>query len=299
MASGDSLLNFKQDLRENNRYTCHSNFVDSNMMVLEETPTADSLPLTGDHSKDCLKFCRKISRVLIKIIKPRESPAKELIEYNSMIMHCILGFLDIKDIEKQLLDELQYDCLLEAWTRFKDFMSYSKNKKICIVKSEHWNLIFAKKPSMEYFKTIVKELAQRYDNQIVVATILRDPIFLETFTRMLYSANYMLTFVCIMKDNSPRGIDLRNLQTLNNFIVLMLQPELFPYYNNKRGKFALECCGKCKVCCSRELPKDFLQLLNEARRQSEILRWHILQIMEAHQNIGYAESVMEFAYSQF
>lgn len=132
-------------------------------------------------------------------------------------------------------------------------------------------MIFSKKIAIQGIKTICKSLATKYKDP-ELRTVLEDCTYLEVFSNVIFCTNQVLLIIFLIRDSSEKGTYLRELDTFRNFTVLMFSPELFQFYNHRSGSFALECCGKCKVCCSRVIPRDFLNVLSVSRmKEQEII----------------------------
>jgi hypothetical protein len=282
-----------------------NNFFDSKEIKEENdfshVKTDEDESVKVNHSKDCLKFCRRISALAMELFNNKTGIVAEVVGFNSELLKgflCTLGWSD-KDNCFQALDNLQTECLLRLWLKFKEIMSYSKNKKICIVKPEHWNLIFDKKYSVDTIKKILKEMSESHEN-LQMRKMLRDETFSEILAKMLFCSNNILIMISILRDSSPKGDSLRTLETLGNFMLLIHYPQYFPYYNHRSGKFAGECCGKCKVCYNKTVPRDFLTLLDCARNQTELSLTQIHDFLGQYRDKKINFSVlMEFTYEMF
>lgn len=253
----------------------------------------------SSHSKDCLKFCRRISARALEDLACKSKLVSEVIHYNTELLKEFLRILRFEELDNSLvLDAIQFYCLRELWSAFKDEMSYSKNKKVCIVKITQWNVIFDRKVSTARIKDLcIKRADSCEDSQL--RAILKDETFREIFARMLFCTNSTLTLVSILQDTSPKGETLRRMETIGNFLVLALYPQYFPFYNHRSGKFALECCGKCKVCHCKAIPSDFLRLLKQARQETDFFISQIKKLCSFSKATNFASVLMEFTYNYF
>ena len=219
------------------------------------------------HSKGCLTFCRKFSGLVINHLKAMSDLVESILKFNAEVMISLLYFLDFEKVDTSHLIELQAGCLMMIWRLFKENVTYSKNKKICIVKQEYWDIIFEKTTCNENFKKIIEEMKGSC-KEPTLKSLLGDATFCSLLAQMLYYTNKLIALILLLTDSTKKAAIVRALPTLNNFIVLIVFPQHFRFYNHRGGKFALECCGKCKICRSKTLPKDFLVVLEGARRQT-------------------------------
>lgn len=292
----------KMDIQENEMIIESSALVFeySNSFEFDKTKNTNTHK-TRIYSRDSLKFCRKVTKLIEQQILLRSDLFQKMIGFNTTILQTFLHTLGIQQqIDPSDLNTLQIDCILSVWKKFSDVLSYRKNNKICLVKEEHWNLVFEKKTFTEITNSALSELlmTRRGKN---LQILLNDTTFCEILSRMLYSTNKILTIISVLRDNSAKGEYIRGLATADNFILLVMMPELFKYYNHRGGKFALECCGKCKVCCSRAIPNDFGISLQQARQRKKEIINSINEMFLTYDegNPNFIFSLMKFAFEEF
>jgi len=290
-------------------------FLDLDFMLIEDTPSgfasktpdlklsegSDPDDSKKNHSKDCLTFSRKLSGiVLAQLTSNTHNIYLEIIRLNSNALVSLLRLLDLEEVEAGELDKLQIEVILQTWTRFKDLMTYRKNKKICIVKQEYWDLVFDRTVITEEFQKLFAKIIES-SGMSSLAIILKNEAFNSIFSRLLYAANKLMALIAILNDNTQRGLRLRDLETAENFLVLILFPQFFRNYNHRGGKFALECCDKCKICCSKAVPKDFSDLLRDARQQTAQIVTEVKKtVLQFESNyIGSAAILTELAVNYF
>lgn len=253
-----------------------------------------------DHSKHCLTFCRKISGIMISLLTNKSLLVEEIIRINSEALTTLPPLLDLPQINVADLEDLQTQVLSKIWNEFKDLMTYRKNKKICVVKQSYWDLVFN--------KTVFGETCHKLFEQVIESTknpsiqiLLRDQIFRTLLIRLLFCSNKIMVLLSILKDTSERGMDIRKITTLDNFIVLVIFPDHFRNYNHRGGKFALECCDKCKICCSKKVPPGFSALLRESRNQTEAIISKIQVFLDGYKfkELASVVGLMELAVNCF
>lgn len=295
---------FTNDALTDTDYSRKMEVEDSIAPSCEKEESSDVLESTliskGNYSKDCLKFCRKIASTALEQLSAQNECTKAMINLNSSIIANLIANLNLNNLDTAQINELQANCLRELWLDFKDNLSYSKNKKICIVKQEYWNIIFEKSTSRKHLVRICNTISKA-DIQENVRIALKEPVFVEIFTQLLYGMNRMLVLTTILRDPTEKGEFLRSLETIHNFLVLGLLPEYYQFYNHRSGQFALECCGKCKICKSKALPVDFLEVLTKSRKQTDVLISRINQLFINFGNDDFqlATMLLEIAYSHF
>ena len=244
----------------------------------EEKPSMDTertLPLLGveesdqfnNHSKDSLKFSRRISKIMVKHLKSLDTSICGFLGVSAKVVNTVVTALSLDEIDSKILIQDQAFILRLIWSKFKDRLSYKKNNKICVVKSEYWENVFSLKTFTVHAKEAITELKESHTKQVLV----RNEFILNCFCEILFSLSRLMVLALVLKDNTEEGGRfLRDIETIDQLLVLVMNPGLYECYNHRSGKFALECCGKCKVCRSKAIPSNFEALLNEARAKLSI-----------------------------
>lgn len=245
----------------------------SSRLMLEESKS-DSLSKES-HSRDSLKFGRRVAKIFTEhlCLAKHESFATPFLKASSKVLNSILAAVygpnDSCQISSDVLIRIQSLILQKVWEEFKALLSYHKNKKICIVKAEYWDVVFCR-------KTFGKNARKVFESLNHVGTSLKlisqDEGVLGCFSDILFSINKLMVLLFTLKDSTvDGGLYLRKLPILDNLILLVMDSKLFEYYNHRSGKFANECCGKCKVCRSRSVPEDLADMVEKAKRNTGIL----------------------------
>jgi hypothetical protein len=236
------------------------------------TDTKDSSPKSGVnepeqakmHSKDCLKASRRLSKLMLYQIGANGSFLSGFLGASAQVINSVLAVLALGEINSKSLIRDQATVLCAVWEKFKNCLSYHKNKKICIVKSEYWDNVFSFKVFSENAKQTIKSLKSSQLKRVMS----QNELVFNSFCEVLFSINKLMTLTFILRDNSINGGQfLRQIETINKLLVLVVDARLFEFYNHRSGKFAQECCGKCKICCSKDIPYNFAALLQEAREK--------------------------------
>lgn len=220
------------------------------------------------HSKDCLKFSRRAVKMMNKHLAAQSSFVTSFMGASAKIFNVILTAFALKEVPTAALIKSQVAVLSQIWEEFKSCLSYHKNKKICIVKAEYWNKVFCKKT----FAGLAKQMITNLHDTQIRKLLMENEAILNCFSEILFSVNQLMTLTLILKDSSEKGGQfMRKIETLDNLLVLITNSDLFEFYNHRSGKFAKECCGRCKVCRSRSIPAEFTSVLLEARTKISTL----------------------------
>ena len=255
---------------------------------------------TTDHKKDGLKFARSLSTIVIRHLVEKSGFIQRILRLNAEALETLIPLLNLTSVSIDELDFLQSQALLKLWSDFKELLSYHKNKKICVVKQEYWDLVFDKKTCVEVCQKIFcgfKETTKSF----AIKMLLEDETFSTILARLLYCTSKIIALIATLRDSSERGMSIRNLETVDNFIILMIYPSYFGLYNHRAGKFALECCDKCKICCGKKVPRDFLNSLGSSRILIKQLINSLTQIIEkcSPNDSGAFTRILELAINNF
>lgn len=247
--------------------------------LIQETTTMDVEDGDGTsakhHTKDCLKVGRRLIKLVLKHLKTRSKLINKFLGASAKIVNSIFAVFGFKEPEIEELLKVEAHILQKTWEEFKNCLSYNKNKKICVVKSEYWNVMFCSKTFVGYALTACKNLEKSF---------IKDALFsfeglASCLCEILFLTNQLLLLTLIFKDQTAKGGNfLRTVQTMGNLVVLMIEPSLFDFYNHRSGKFPNECCGRCKICCSKNLPFDLEIVLQRGREKASTLTKAIFEI---------------------
>lgn len=255
---------------------------------------------SAKHTKDCLKFCRKLSNVVLSQLNTKSKLIQGVLRLNAEALATLVPLLDLKPVDVSELEYFQFQALLRLWRDFKEVLSYHKNKKICVVKQEYWDLIFDKATCTAAYQKIFCGLSDG-TKSFAMRSLVKDSIFSSILARLLYSSSKVIALILALRDSSERGLGIRRLSTIDNFIIMMMHPSYISFYNHRAGKFALECCNKCKVCCSKKIPDGFLDILQNSRLQVKEMIANLTHILEnsGSNEIGAVASILELAVNNF
>jgi len=225
-------------------------------------------------SKEFLKFSRKLANLMIHHLQQKTEIMMKFLLFSGKVANIIYLLLGLKPPDLDEVAALQMECLERLWGNYKETMSYSKNKKICIVKAEDWGRLYSKPDFTEGIKEILRITPSKFST-LDLPLMSQFETIVEFFSSVLFYTNLIFSFLMIIKDPSDKGAYLRELKTINNFLVMMLSSDLYKNYNHRSGKFAIECCGKCKVCRSKHIPPSFQLQLERGRTKIELMKTFI------------------------
>lgn len=231
----------------------------------EETlMTMENSSVEKAHSKECLKFSRRLVKTMLKQFSAETSFTKSFLKVSAQVLNSILAVFGLEEIDTRSLVKDQMVIIKSVWEDLKNCLSYHKNKKICIVKAEYWANLF----SLKIFTENTQEAIKKLDGSQLQQILVRYETIFNSFSQILFAVNQLMTLTFILRDGSEKGGQfMRSIETLENLLVLMIDGSLFEFYNHRSGKFASECCGRCKICQAKSVPWNFQTLLLEARRK--------------------------------
>lgn len=258
-----------------------------------EIPSTKS---TTNRKRDCLKFCRGLSYIVLRHLIEKSKFIQRLVRLNAEALETLIPLLDLASVSIYELEILQFQVLLQIWSDFKELLSYRRNKKICLVTQEYWDLVFDKTTCVDACQKIFCSFKETTKSS-AMEMLLKDEAFTTILAKLLYCTSKIFALIATLKDNSERGMDIRNLETIDNFIVLMIYPNYFGLYNHRAGKFASECCNKCKICCGKKVPWDFQNILGGSRIRTRQLIKELTDIIENYSSndSGAFASILELA----
>jgi hypothetical protein len=197
--------------------------------------------------------------------------------------------MDVYDTKK--LREVNQKVFEQSWINFKDTLSYYKNGKISLVTINEWLTLF--EGYHEFFTRLPEELQ-------VISFEKRDELSCQTFLRIYRSlllTQYKVSIQSIIHLGmfNDQSI-MEEIPNLEHFACMTLQPSLYRHYNHTKGKFALECCVRCKICMSSTLPADYYETLIQARAQLTRTRIFYASLQSSYSNISEYDIQALFTY---
>lgn len=231
---------------------------------------ASSNDSKGDR-KACLKFCRKISRRVLEIIdQPHFSNI--LFELLDQITENYLHIVGAKSFNRVRFSAKSRSIIKGVWNLFKEQLASSKNKKICLVTQDEWNKMF----SFSSFASQVREQTQDYQDvlQYIEFQNHRDKeIFVRVYARYQFVVNIIFVNTSIIADMCLTNQKNKKYSyNLDDCLLMVNFPSFYGNYNHTKGKFAIECCNRCKICRSTLLPSNFLEKLEDTRYKIKELK---------------------------
>jgi hypothetical protein len=218
--------------------------------------------------KDSLKFCRRISKVFLKDFS--RSPLKtKLDNFFAQLVETVCEVTGMGIYDLKLLRCFHLKVFAQAWVNFKDSLSYYKNGKISLVTFNEWIALFSNEGFQKFLLSsrLLDELPSVIDFNNK-SDSLSSQSFLHIYQKMLYllfktSIQSIIFMRMYDDDNNKNIVDV--IPNFEHFVCMTLQPSLYKHYNHSKGRFALECCKRCKICMSPTLPVNYYEILIQAR----------------------------------
>ena len=159
--------------------------------------------------------------------------------------------------------------LAKIWGRYRNIFSNYKNNKICLVTFDEWQRVFSTAGFNKEFNSIPS-----CEKEIVAAIDIKSDVDVTLFTdfykRLLCTFNkFLINLVFYQEMVNDREFTDKT-SNAEDFALMMNSPWIYRHYNHSKGKFAGECCNRCKICRSSGLPTNFSDQLAEARKKMEI-----------------------------
>lgn len=224
---------------------------------------------TTTQSKSFLKITRKLCRLILHNLDPPidSQVAKHIIETADLI-NTFIDLFSKSRFQSVMIQEVICKCLCKIWSDVRDYVSYTKNKKICLISKEIWSWLF----EMKSYSNLLEMEFNLHDSEN------------RMIASLLLHLNVLLVCKSIVDERFQKSCIKSKISDaqLMNFMILMFTPRLYKFYNHKVGKFALECCDKkCKISASADLPPTFLIQLEYARRLCSWILYFVYRNLES------------------
>ena len=240
----------------------NSNFVAENTFSVYKTkkPQPASLP---NHSKDSLKFGRRISKSFLQFIKQDTDIvlrafldcASKLLLSQAMVLR-----VELIDDKKLMKDSLLV--IEDVWNFFAKNLSCSYNEKISKIPKDIWDMVFTEEGFWKAANKIGRTLQLK--DYFSGCGDVEIEIIKGYFKKIIFLMNRGLILSHMYLKKARRDDFFDNISKFENYIVLGIVPELFDAYNHRRGVFIDECCRACKVCSSKLMEKSVVYKIKAA-----------------------------------
>lgn len=237
----------------------------SNPLIIAPSAMEVDASNKKNSSKDSLKFCRRLARGFLPFLKNGEDPViSNFLDFASDMLATQAIRLGSSVTHNEGTNNLILSIIQDVWGDFSKQLSCTINKKISKVTKDSWNVIFTHKG---FWKCIadqditlrkqLEKLLQVKDSQIIEA-------FEFFFKKIVFLTNRGIVSTWLLLYKTCDVTFRKNIDTLDNYIVLTMFPDLYELYNHKRGVFVDNCCGSCKVCQSRAITSSALHRIDYA-----------------------------------
>lgn len=210
-----------------------------------------------------MKFCRRLCKEVSKLINTPSftNPLSKLVCQLSMLIN---GKTQYQQDLSQLEEKSKLGFLM-TWDKFHSMLSSAQNNRICLVTYSEWNAIMTLKgfdQEICFDSVEIKEILMTagFADEIAKEMLVR------FFTKLMYKVNQIYSYVVLFEKILKDFTFCQKIINLKDFLTMAFDPSLYSNYNHHRGKFATECCQKCKVCRSATVPEDFTDRLTKARK---------------------------------
>lgn len=261
--------------------------LEKNISELSHSNNTTQLTRSNSCKKNSLKFCRKISKILLDNLNSTTSEPYDshssLIAFFQKALEQQINFLSGRILDSQGLQALHLELIKRIWEKNRDILSEKKNNKLSLVNFEEWRTIYSFQGFSDHLFTLSHELDTvlgkvEFDDESSRKT------FLGFYSKLLYTLNVLflnyIIFVQIPQDNEICNL----IPEIENFELMTVEPWLYKHYNHTKAKFATECCSNCKICRSSLLPTDFKERLAKARSRYHVIK-NIFQTQFARSGI--------------
>ena len=215
--------------------------------------------------KNSLKFCRKLCKIMLKQLnnQDNEFASKSFILLYSIINNLVTLFKGTV-LDDERLRVIQRGILINIWKKHREQVCYMKNQKVCLVTPGEWESFFSADKFANHLRTHTNNFKDILF-LINLNTIECEQAFILLYCKVFFTLNMLFihTFLYLEIERDSKFKD--KISNFDDFALMALQPWLCRYYNHTRGRFAKECCGKCKICRCYSIPANFLERLGWAR----------------------------------
>lgn len=239
---------------------------DNNDIQLEPTLNLREMKSnTKSTKKRSLKFCRRLCKSILALLDREKFTTKAFKCFES-IATSFLGYLDANIIDPKKFGDLSRLLFSQLWKRKRQMVTSAHNKKICLVTQNEWDSFFEYNEFVQEIETISEGLKDILELIDFKSGLSKDA-FVGLYQRLLFILHLAFVNSVIHCELTKDQKFLERVPNYENFAMMAVEPWLYKHYNHSQEQFALECCGRCKVCRSGSIPPDFEMKLNISRKR--------------------------------
>ena len=231
----------------------------------DDSDTPNSRDRGFSFRKNSLKFCRRLSKSMLGLMSSTENQQSERIFtiFGKMI-ETQVSTQRIAITDRTKFSAVHKKIMTRIWTAYKNIFSNYKNNKICLVTFEEWQLVFSEKGFSKEFQACSKG-GRDLASLISFRDLLDQELFINFYQKMLFIVNKALINLATFQELMHDEDFLQRASNIDDFSLMANYSWIYRHYNHSKGKFAVECCARCKICRSSSLPGDYYEKLSAAR----------------------------------
>ena len=205
-----------------------------------------------NYSKDSLKFSRRLAREVNVLLHFEKSPLlKGFLKAGLDVLRSELHICRVWVLSEEGLTHFMVSLMRQVWKDFASSLSCSLNRKISKITKETWGKVFTHEGFWASISKSGKEFS--LEKFVVYGEPEAQQAFEVFFKRTVFLVNRACVLTFLHLKLSKQASFRENIEKFDNYLVLALAPELYDYYNHKRGVFYGNCCGSCKICRSKTI----------------------------------------------
>ena len=206
----------------------------------------------SNYSKDSLKFSRRLAREVNGLLHIEKNPLlRGFLKAGMDMLQSQLQICQVWLLSEEGLTHLMGTLMRQVWKDFSSSLSCSLNRKISKITKETWGKVFTHEGFWASISKSGKEFS--LEKFVVYGEPEAQQAFEVFFKRTVFLVNRACVLTFLHLKLSKQASFRENIEKFDNYLVLALAPELYDYYNHKRGVFYGNCCGSCKICRSKTI----------------------------------------------
>lgn len=254
-------------------------------------PKPNPINLSLSFRKNSLKFCRRLSKSVLLALSNNESPipANQVLQAVFKLVKTQIATQQLRVRDEDAFVQYHHKLLTKIWGRYKNIFSNYKNNKICLVTFDEWQTVFSAEGFNKELKSVTnggKELSKLIDFSDKTND---KELFMAYYKSILFAAHRTLINIIIFEELVHDEEFMQKAPNAEDFGLMTNYSWMYRHYNHSKGKFAQECCKRCKICRSSSLPADFAEKLARARVSIQGVKSQCKLLTHINENLGEAE----------
>mmetsp|Transcript_20945 Transcript_20945/g.24233 ORF Transcript_20945/g.24233 Transcript_20945/m.24233 type:complete len:334 (-) Transcript_20945:243-1244(-) len=249
----------------NNQYEAKFTELSNEFLIQDKITEKEEAP----QAANCYKFCEYLANQVTLQLDDYQYCQQLTASFND-VFKGIIYFAGGEITNLKFFHVYPLNVISSLWTENKEALSARRFSNSEAFGEAEWNSFFAPQELVKKLDRITSNYKDM-DYFIRFKDAVAKELAVSSYKRLLISCHATIINSILMSRAFKDQQITAEIPNLKDLVMIARECWLFKHYNQKRGKFALQCCKACDVCTSSLLPTDFLEKLQKSYQNYETI----------------------------